>query len=142
MRSPLSLRVRNRAMRMIAALSTPTSRTGIALVRLGSEYGGWWVPRDCLAPGTVAYCVGAGEDITFDLALHEAGCVVRVFDPTPRAISYVEARMPNSDHFTFRPVGLWRENTELRFYAPATAGFVSHSVVNLYGTTSYFTAPC
>src|SRR5262245_22754337 len=39
------------------------------LVRLGSAGCGWWVPADVVVPGAVAYCAGAGEDITFDLEL-------------------------------------------------------------------------
>ncbi len=135
------VRARNLARRIVARLAMPTVRRDTDVVRLGSVYGGWWVRRSSVFAGSVAYCVGAGEDITFDIALHESGCVVRVFDPTPRAIAHVEATMPRSDRFTFRPVGLWSEDTEMRFYAPANSGFVSHSAVNLYGTAEYFTAP-
>ncbi|BEP12756.1 hypothetical protein acdb102_10670 [Acidothermaceae bacterium B102] len=111
------------------------------LVRLGSAYGGWWVPESLLRKDVVAYCAGAGEDITFDLALLEHGLRVTTFDPTPRAIAYVSAVAPSSPAYRFEPVGWWDSTTELRFYAPQNAAHVSHSAVNLQGTQDFFTAP-
>jgi FkbM family methyltransferase len=117
----------------------PTGRDD--LVRIGSDYGGWWIPESLAAPGTVAYCAGAGEDITFDLGLHERGCHVTTFDPTPRAISHVESNAPSGNGFRFVPVGWWNEDTVLRFYAPRDPSHISHSAVNLQGTDDYFSAP-
>jgi FkbM family methyltransferase len=110
------------------------------LTRLGSHYGGWWVPADRLGPGTVAYCIGAGEDITFDLELLRRGCTVRTADPTPRAIAHVASLAIDDPNFSFHPVGIWNERTTLRFHAPRNPNHVSHSVVNLQGTTEYFEA--
>jgi FkbM family methyltransferase len=117
------------------------ARGGGGLVRLGSGYGGWWVPESALIAGAVAYCAGAGEDITFDLALHERGLKVTTFDPTPRAIAYVESVGISGDRFRFVAVGWWDEETEVRFYAPRDPAHVSHSAVNLQHTDTYFTAP-
>jgi FkbM family methyltransferase len=133
------LRVRNKLARTgLARYLRPVRRTD--LVRLGSDYGGWWVPKAAAVPGSVAYCAGAGEDITFDLALHDRGCSVTTFDPTPRAIAHVDANAPASDRFRFVPVGWWDSEDELKFYSPRYAGHVSHSVVNLHRTTDYFVA--
>jgi len=103
------------------------------LVRLGSAACGWWVPEAVLRPGAVAYCAGAGEDISFDLELHRRGLEVVTIDPTPRAIAYVREVDPGDDRFTFVPMGLWSGPGELTFFPPAHAG-VSHSVVNLQRT--------
>ena len=104
------------------------------LVRLGSVDCGWWVPSEVLRPGAVAYCAGAGEDISFDLELHRRGLQVVTIDPTPRAIAHVRSVDPRADGFTFVPMGLWDHPSELTFYAPADASDVSHSVVNLQRT--------
>src|SRR3546814_13240808 len=40
------------------------------------------------------------------------------------------------------PVGLWSEDATLRFYAPRDPTHVSHSIVNLQETESYFEARC
>ncbi len=98
--------------------------------KLGSEYGGWQVPLDQLTEGAVCYCVGAGEDITFDLALLERGCDVYTNDPTPRAIAYVES----IGEVKFLPFGVWSSNITQRFYAPKNPEHVSHSIVNLQKT--------
>jgi FkbM family methyltransferase len=111
---------------------------GGELVRLGSRYGGWWLPEAAVRPGAIAYCAGAGEDITFDLALCDKGLNVVTFDPTPRAIEYVRE---HGDGLQFEPVGWWDEPCELRFYAPTNVMHVSHSALNLQGTDSFFVAP-
>ena len=110
------------------------------LVRLGSAYGGWWVPGDLLRPGTVAYCAGAGDDITFDQALLEHGCEVVTFDPTPFAIEAVRNANITDERFTFVEVGWWSETTRLKFYGLAEPGrHGSHSAVIARGS-GYFEA--
>jgi FkbM family methyltransferase len=133
------VRIRNRIVQ--SALPALLRSTGSAdLARLGSDYGGWWVPRSVLRPGAVAYCAGAGEDITFDLALLERGLQVTTFDPTPRAIAHVAQTAPDIPAYRFEPIGWWDSKTDLRFYAPSNPLHVSHSAVNLQATEEYFTA--
>ena len=111
------------------------------LVRLGSEYGGWWVPTSVLEPGAVAYCAGAGEDITFDLALLEHGLRVTTFDPTPRSSRYVESLAIGDDRFRFEPIGWWHDDTELELFAPRDPAHVSYSALDLQGTGESITVP-
>jgi FkbM family methyltransferase len=92
--------------------------------------------------GRIAYCAGAGEDITFDTALAEAGCSVFTIDPTPRAIAHVEPIAARSPNLHLIAVGLWSSDTTLRFYAPRDPKHVSHSVVNLQKTDDFFEARC
>jgi len=132
-------RVRNYILRALLPIwLRPRSVPG--LIRLGTPYGGWWVPEEAVQAGAIAYCAGAGEDISLDLELCERGCRVTTFDPTPRAIAHVEAHAPAHGHFRFVPVGWWGEEAELRFYAPSDPAWVSHSVVNLHGTRDFFVA--
>jgi FkbM family methyltransferase len=113
------------------------------LVRLGSDYGGWIVPSTPLERNSVCYCAWAGEDITFDLALTERfGCQVHIFDPTPRAIAHVERVAAGNPLIHFDPLGLWNCEATLKFYAPANPAHVSHSVLNLQHTDTYFEAHC
>lgn len=111
------------------------------LLRLGTSYGGWWVPSTVLGPDSVCYCAGVGLDISFDLALIETfGCSVIAFDPTPGSIDWV-ASLPDLDpRFSFVPVGLGGEAGSARFYSPVDAGHISHSVKNLQRTSTYFDA--
>ena len=88
------------------------------------------------------YCAGVGEDVTFDLGLIERfGCAVVAFDPTPRAVAHAEPIAAREPRFRFLPVGLWSEDTTLRFYRPADPSHVSHSAVNLQRTNEWFEAP-
>ena len=42
------------------------------LKHIGTEYGGWIVPVNLLGSRSICYCIGCGEDISFDLGLIEA----------------------------------------------------------------------
>jgi FkbM family methyltransferase len=111
------------------------------LVRLGTEYGGWWVPRDLLQKGSICYCGGVGNDISFDLALIESfGCLVYGIDPTPKSIDWVEDQTDLDPRFTLVPVGLGGRAGFERFYAPADPDHVSHSVKNIQRTSTFFEA--
>lgn len=116
---------------------------GLAFQRLGSAYGGWTVPADLITGDWICYCGGVGEDVTFDLELiRRFGCIVVACDPTPRAKAHVAKVATEERRFRFLPVGLWSGDAELRFYAPRDPSHVSHSVVNLQGTSDFFVARC
>ncbi len=110
-------------------------------MRLGSSYGGWWVPARSLDGESVAYCAGVGTDISFDLELIRTfGCQVWAFDPTPASVSWVKTQaFPDEWHFV--PVGLWDEEGTIRFYAPADERLGSLSATNIHGTDRYVEAP-
>jgi FkbM family methyltransferase len=117
-------------------------RVETELIRLGTSYGGWWVPTAVLRAGACCYCAGAGEDISFDACLAERyACRVVTFDPTPRATEYVKAHTP-AGNFTFVDKGLAGKSATYRFYAPANPGEVSHSIRNLQRTEVFFEAAC
>lgn len=142
------------------------SDRGLGLGKLGTAYGGWVVPVDSIDADWVCYCVGAGEDISFDCELIERfGCEVFVFDPTPRAVAHVaELRervgrgesMPINNkpgtayvlaaeklsRLHFQPFGVWSEDVRQRFYVPQDSSHVSHSILNLQQTETYFEADC
>lgn len=134
-------RLGRRAFREIFRLLLPVRRD-IKLEKLGSEYGGWYVPPSLIEPDWVCYCAGVGEDITFDLELvSRFECEVHAFDPTPRAIAHVD-RLVTAAQFHFHPVGVWCREETLRFYAPHNPASVSHSVKKLRHSNEYFEARC
>ena len=111
------------------------------LVRLGSAYGGWWIPTELVGADSIVYSAGVGEDVTFDLALIDAfGCDVWALDPTPRSIEF--AKGIGDPQFHFLPVGIWSEDAELRFYAPTRSEHVSHSILNIQHSDKFFIARC
>lgn len=65
---------------------------------------------------------------------------MHALDPTPRAIAH--AATVTDPLFVFHAVGLWSEDTTLKFFEPADPTHVSHSVTNIQHTDGYFEAPC
>jgi FkbM family methyltransferase len=109
------------------------------LRRLGSAYGGWWVPESLITSDSICYLVGVGTDISFDLALVERfGCRAWGIDPTPLTAAWV-ADQNLDQRWKFVPIGVAGETAELRFYAPQNPEHVSHSVKNLQNTDRFFT---
>jgi FkbM family methyltransferase len=138
-----------------------------ALLRLGTEYGGWYIPVDCgLNETSICYLAGAGEDISFDCAVAARyNCQIRIVDPTPKAITHFDelaaavkagTRFPinnSKDTFyeisphvmsniSFLPFGLTDKDVELKFYLPQNPDHVSCSTLNLQKTDTWFMAQC
>jgi FkbM family methyltransferase len=108
-------------------------------VRLGDE-GGWTIPRSLLRESSICYCIGCGEDITFDLELiRRASCTVFAFDPTPRAIAHVAEHAANVPNYKFYEFAIWDKEDTVKFYVPPIG--VSHSITNLEGTDAYIEVP-
>ncbi len=108
------------------------------LKKIGTKYGGWVVPINLLNANSICYCVGCGEDISFDIGLIEYfQCDVYGFDPTPRAIKYVESVAGENPKYHFYDVGLWNEEDTLKFFVPKNPDHVSHSLLNLQKTENY-----
>jgi FkbM family methyltransferase len=148
------------------AIPEPERDHGLRLEKLGSAYGGWTVPTGLIDESWICYCVGVGEDASFDCALVERfGCRVYAFDPTPRAIAHMDElarrvrageEMPINnkpgtryeiaperlDRLVFAPFGVWSEESTQRFFVPKDDRHVSHSIVNLQKTDGYFEAEC
>ncbi len=87
---------------------------------LGNSLASCTVPANAICSNSVCYLVGAGEDISFDIALaNSINCGVFIFDPTPRAIAHYEKvsldvndkhpitkyKSNTSKNITFTPVG-------------------------------------
>lgn len=114
-----------------------------ALKRFGSAYGGYYIPMNLLSSSAICYSGGVGEDVTFDLELIEqTGCEVFTFDPTPRSIKFMTSLTREHPNLHFMPEGLWDKDETLKFFAPQNLDHVSHSVLNIQKTETYFEAPC
>lgn len=148
------------------SLNRLRDRASIPHHKIGTGYGGWFVPTGLMSKQSLCYGVGAGEDISFEIELiNQYGCEVHCFDPTPRAQRHVEQlrrntfnRLPTSindsidSHYDidlrcltrlhFHAFGLWSQDRSMRFYAPENPAHVSHSIVNLQRTSDYFEADC
>jgi len=127
------------------------------LIRLGSQYGGWYTPKDLLISGIrTAVCVGAGEDISYDLILSSFSEKVFIFDPTPKACIHVGKAIANlaaghpvaskPDQFSyndihsdvrkisFMPIGVHEKTDVIKFYPPPQPDYASYSTENIQNT--------
>ena len=115
----------------------------------GTRYGGYAVPTGLVKDGE-GLCLGAGEDISFEIELAaRLAMTVHIFDPTPRSIAYstsvigeLETEGALTGRLLFHPYGVWSEAKVMRFYAPQDATHVSHSILNMEHTTEFFEAEC
>ncbi len=118
--STLAMKIRNRASKDLSRKLLPFFRkpdaSGLELTRIGSDYGGWWMPTNILPKDFVAYCVGVGTDASFDFGIAEGfDCKVFSLDPSPQAVEWV-ATVDLPGNCEFHPVGLWNDDVVLSFY--------------------------
>ena len=129
----------------------------------GTNYGGWWLPSSAqLNPDSLVISVGVGEDISFDLAIQSKfGCTIELIDPTERAVkhfsevreyyktkdfskftgsiqkdyeSWIAPLNPDFSKIHMNCVGLWSEDTTLKFYKQTNPSYVSQTLIpNMYG---------
>jgi len=129
--------------------------------RLGTNYGGWYVPTGMtLNENSIVYSGGVGEDMSFDLLIQcKYNCNIILVDPTAKAIkhfdevkqyynnkrlftgniqpdyySQIQTLHPNFDNFKYVNIGLWNKKDELKFYKQANDNYVSQTVIeNMFG---------
>ena len=135
-RTEVVTRIRRRVFLRVEPL---THRPDVQFI--GSEYGGWHVVLHSGARGGVCYSAGIGEDASFDRALIErTGCTVHAFDPVPRVAEYVARSLAGQPRFVFHRIGLWSTDTEITFFGPERAHWVSHSAVDFRHTPAVLEA--
>ena len=116
-------------------------RSDIELIYLGSEYGGWAVPKGIIDSTWTCYTAGVGEDASFDIALAQMGCEVLAIDPTPRAIEYMKPLVADHPNLALAPYAVWTEDTEIDFYPPSNVKDVSYSATNRQRTRKPMRVP-
>lgn len=88
------------------------------LIHLGTDYGGWVVPEDMIDASWMCWCVGAGQDISFDVALlHEFGAQVRCFDPLPEYGNYARDTAGDEPRFSFHELAIAARDESLTMFA-------------------------
>lgn len=135
------------------------------LIYIGSEFHGYYVPENFLSPDSICYCIGAGEDISFDTELKVIyDAQVYIFDPTPEGINHFQKlkdytrtnqilTLPSDKPFTYRisseqldsitfvDIGVWDQSATLKFFAPLRDDYASHSLYLFKESNDYIEAP-
>lgn len=129
MLDPLKQAVRRRARWCVGQDWYPRCEIRVATRRFGSPTAGWTVATERLASRSVVWCVGIGEDISFDLALqHAFGMPIDAFDPTPRALAWVRGQ-PLPAAYRVHPYGLADRDGRVAFRPPVDSRHVSHAMI-------------
>jgi FkbM family methyltransferase len=119
------------------------SNTHHQLKWCGTEYGGKYLPLDIIQSDWICYSGGIGTDISFDEGLiKDYGCQVFAFDPTPKALDFIKNHKHLPEQFHFYPVGLWYQDTKMKFYEPSNPTYDSYSILNLRDTNETIEADC
>ena len=84
----------------------------------GNRYGGFYVCPEFLNENSIIYSFGIGEDISFDRTIIENhNCHVFGFDPTPKAINWVNSQNVPAK-FNFFEFGISNKSGFVDFYLP------------------------
>lgn len=137
-----------------------------SLVHIGSFHHGYHLPKNFLTADSICYCIGAGDDISFDTELkvmYDAN--VYIFDPTPVGIDHFQQLKQycrnnqvltlddEQEPFTYRisteqinaitfvDIGVWDERKNMKFYSPQRENYPSHSVYLFKESNEYIEAP-
>lgn len=132
--------------------------------RLGTNYGGWYVPKNMeLNENSIIYSGGVGEDISFDIKIQEKyKCNIFLIDPTEKALIHfnevkeyykngkqflgniqkdyiqsIQNNKPDFSKFYYFNIGLWNCHDKLKFYKQNNKNYVSQSLIENMFTQEY-----
>ncbi|MDI1235341.1 MAG: FkbM family methyltransferase [bacterium] len=136
------------------------------LVNLGFIHGFYAIPENYLDSNSICYCIGAGIDISFDTELVvKYNSNVFIFDPMPEGknhynevVNAVISQQPlvvgadqiepftykinqsQLDKVKFIDIGIWDQETIVKFYEPTKENYASHSILNLQKSEHFIEA--
>lgn len=125
--------------------------------KLGTEYGGWYVPSDInLNENSIIYSGGVGEDVSFDLSISaKYNSNIFLIDPTEKSKKHynevinfyknkhaftgnvqpdyyekISTLQPNIEKIFYLDIGLWNKPDTLKFYKQDNQNYVSQSLID------------
>lgn len=123
-------------------LSATPLKGAPGLLDLGSAYGGWTVPEGLIGEGWTCYTVGAGGDISFDLALIERyGATVRAFDAVEEYVLESRAKAAGEPRFSAHHAAIALADGPLRMQVTHDSQSRSVSSAGLYKSEQYVELP-
>ena len=110
----------------------------VQLSRLGSAYGGWWVPKYMLNDSEskkICISAGLGHDVTFDKEILEFGFDVIGLDPIVEPFAFAESELKAFSGYKGLNVGLWSSSGRQQFFRPRNPDHDSWSATNAQHTS-------
>ena len=122
---------------MVLSLFRPQV-TRIDLITLGDKLASWTIPSRYLDKNSKIICVGAGENISFEMEIVKLyNSKVHLFDPTPKSKAYVMKIISKIDLLNFYEIGISDFDGNQNFYSPKNKEHVSYSLVNIQNTDDF-----
>ncbi len=105
----------------------------LSLVRLGTSYGGWFVPKKILKAkqNSVLVSAGLGHDTSFDLEMIKNGWYLIGLDPLHECCDLANRDLALYGDFEILNFGLASWSGYQKFYAPKVSGHDSYSTINV-----------
>jgi FkbM family methyltransferase len=112
------------------------------LVDLGTSYGGWTIPGELVEASWVCYSVGAGGDISFDLALiHRYAAKVRAFDAVADYVTWAIEQTGDEPRFSAQQAAIAVSDGPVRMQLTHHPGSLSVSSAGLYESDNFSELP-
>ncbi|HUN77941.1 MAG TPA: FkbM family methyltransferase [Solirubrobacteraceae bacterium] len=119
----------------------PVSGRGEPL-SLGSAYGGWMVPTALIAPDWICYCVGAGNDVSFDLELiARFGVRVQSVEPVEQYVDELRQANAGEPRFAIHRAALAAHDGPIRMQRTHNPAGLALSSANLFETKQFVEVP-
>jgi len=127
------VKVQNALVNYLVVFGNLASSPDNYLTRLGTPYGGWWVPRhviDNRQNSRFALSIGIGFDVSFDAEILNSGFHVLALDPIAECVGFARRELAGFTGLYLENVGLATHSGEERFYAPKSTLHDSWSSTN------------
>ena len=103
------------------------------LTRLGTNYGGWFIPENILHAidkKRVLVSGGLGHDVSFDKILLEKGFEIIGLDPLSECCDFARIELGDSKSVSIIEKGLWTNSGNIDFFPPKNKTHDSWSITN------------
>jgi FkbM family methyltransferase len=115
-------------------VSEETGPQKFQIKRFGDQDCGWDVIPGLLGKESVIYCVGCGENISFDMDLMKyLDFKLYAFDPTPKSLKYLRSLDLPVEYHIFK-YGLAHYDGSAEFNPPVNPAHVSHTLCDRAAT--------
>jgi FkbM family methyltransferase len=112
------------------------------LVDLGGDYGGWRLPVGSIDPSWVCYMIGAGGQISVDIALaRDYGATVRTFDAVAEYVERAREQAAETPRITAYQAAIAIESGPIRMQVTHDPNSRSVSAASLYESKRFIELP-
>jgi len=108
-------------------------KDSLDLIRLGTSYGGWFLPENILRAADkkrVLVSGGLGHDVSFDKILLKNGFEIIGLDPLSECCEFAINELGNSNSVSIIKKGLWTSSGNKNFFPPKNKAHDSWSITN------------